>query len=489
MPTLDAIPPTALAADGVRVVLGGTEILGGADLEVRRGEVHVLIGPNGAGKTTLANAITGHVPLAGGGIRLGDRPLGGAPARRARAGLGRKFQVPRVFPRLTVDQHLAVAARRGTSRRSGARPADDATGGSPSLIGDLPRDRPVETLSHGQRQRLELQMVLDQQPEVVVLDEPAAGMTRRERDELAAAIRELAGARTFLVVEHDMDFVAAVADRVSFMRDGIVRRTGSFDELAADPEVRAAYLGTGAAIAPRARRTGSGGGERRGALAVRGLTVRHGHVEAVRDIELDLAPGEALGVLGRNGAGKTTLLEGLAGSLPARGTLELDGEDLSDRPAWDRAAAGIALVAQGRRLFRDLTVADNLLLAQTGPAGPGRTFDVHDLFPALAGLLERPAGVLSGGEQQQVAIAQALLRRPVLLLLDEPTEGISPIVTEQIVAVLRRLADDGLSLVLADQHRALVEPLCDRFVALRAGDAAGAGPITPAALDAYDERL
>jgi len=479
MSAIDENPPTVLAADGVRVVLGGAEILGGADLEVHRGEVHVLIGPNGAGKTTLANAITGHVPLAGGAVRLGGRPLGGSATGRARAGLGRKFQVPRVFPRLTVEQHLAVAARRGARSRTAA----DA----PSMVGDLPRDHDVETLSHGQRQRLELQMVLDQHPEVIVLDEPAAGMTRRERDDLAAAIRGLAGARTFLVVEHDMDFVAAVADRVSFMRDGIVRRTGSFDELAADPEVREAYLGAGTAVPPRTVRAGTG--DRRGALEARGIAVRRGHVEVVRGIDLDVAPGEALGVLGRNGAGKTTLLEGLAGSLPVRGSLRLDGADLADRPAWERAERGVALVAQGRRLFRDLTVADNLLLARSGPPGPGREFDVHGLFPALEGLLERPAGVLSGGEQQQVAIAQALLRRPVLLLLDEPTEGISPIVTEQIVAVLRRLADDGLSLVLADQHRALVEPLCDRFVALRAGEAAGGGPITPAALDAYDERL
>ena len=466
-----------LRATGVEVTLGETTILPGTSLAVRRGEVHLLIGPNGAGKTTFANAVTGHVPVTGGTLELGGEPLTGSIHQRTLRGVGRKFQVPRVFARLSAAQNVMVAERR---TGAGASPADQ-------LLEGIDGDRDVETLSHGQRQRLELQMALSQHPALAVLDEPTAGMTRAERDELAALIRASAGQQTFLIVEHDMDFVEAVADTVSFLRDGRVVVSGTFAEIAAHPEVRAAYLGesTGVQAPRRADRADTS----HGALDVSGLSVFHGHLSGVRGIDLTVRPGGSLGIIGRNGAGKTTLLDGLMGSLRSDGTITLDGQDLGSQPDWARGRLGVAIVPQGRQLFKDLTVADNLRLAESGPLGPGREFDVHELFPAIAGLMSRKAGLLSGGEQQQVAIARALLRRPHLLLLDEPTEGISPIVTQEITAVLGHLVAEGLSLILADQHRSLIEALCDDFVVLRSGELAGSGAVSAEAFDHYDQRL
>jgi urea transport system ATP-binding protein len=222
----------ALTCEGVSIAFGPTVVLRDVSLDVQPGEVHVLIGPNGAGKTTLANVISGHVAARSGSVTLDGAPLAGPPHRRARRGLGRKFQIPRVFPRLTAREQLELAA-----------PDADLTSLEPQLreLGDT---RGAE-LSHGWRQWLELQMVLLQRPSVIVLDEPTAGMPRSERGALADAI-EAVPFGSFLVVEHDLDFVARIADRVSFMHNGRVLRTGAFAELAGDPLVREAYMGASA---------------------------------------------------------------------------------------------------------------------------------------------------------------------------------------------------------------------------------------------------
>ena len=215
----------------------------------------------------------------------------------------------------------------------------------------------------------------------------------------------------------------------------------------------------------------------------------HGPLAAVRDLDLDVEAGTALGVMGRNGAGKTTLLSGLAGLLRTVGEVELDGERIEHRPAWWRARRGLAVVPQGRGLFTSLTVLENLRLAESEPRGAGREFDVHALFPALRGLLKRRAGLLSGGEQQQVAIARALLRRPTVLLLDEPTEGLAPALIDEIADVIHGLVASGLTVVLADQHRALVEHLCTHYHVLRAGETVGHGPVEPGAIERFYQSL
>jgi ABC-type uncharacterized transport system ATPase subunit len=219
----------ALRCEGISVAFGPTVVLEDVSLDVLPGEVHVLVGPNGAGKTTLANVISGHVVPRGGRVLLDGEPLTGPPHRRARRGLGRKFQIPRVFPRLTAREQLELAA-----------PDADLTH-LRAQLDELGRV-PGEQLSHGWRQWVELQMVLLQRPSVVVLDEPTAGMARGERGELADAIDAVEHG-TFLVVEHDLDFVARIADRISFMHHGRLLRTGTFEELSCHPIVREAYLG------------------------------------------------------------------------------------------------------------------------------------------------------------------------------------------------------------------------------------------------------
>jgi ABC-type uncharacterized transport system ATPase subunit len=225
-----------LSCRDVEVRFGEVSVLEGVSLELLRGEAHFLIGPNGAGKTTLANVITGHVTAAAGSVEFDGRPLRGAPWRRARRGIARKFQVPRVFPRLNARQNLELAGGRAACEGV-ERELDEIGGGE------------AEQLSHGQKQWLELQMTLAGSPLLAVLDEPTAGMTREDRVALAERIRALRGEVTFLVVEHDLDFVALAADHVSFLHQGKLMANGSFAEIEAHPVVRAAYLGAEAVAA------------------------------------------------------------------------------------------------------------------------------------------------------------------------------------------------------------------------------------------------
>jgi ABC-type branched-subunit amino acid transport system ATPase component len=206
------------------------------------------------------------------------------------------------------------------------------------------------------------------------------------------------------------------------------------------------------------------------------IDVRRGSVTVVRGAQLTLAAGGALGVVGRNGVGKSTLLGGIVGLLPTSGRLRALQSEIARWPAHRRAVHGLALVPQGRRLFADLTVAENLRTAEVSRRGDGPDFDVFALFPKLRELLHRRAGLLSGGEQQQVAIARALKRRPQLLLLDEPTEGLAPSIVGQVTDALARLRAGGLALLIAEQRLDVVAELCDEVAVMRGGEIVAQGP-------------
>jgi branched-chain amino acid transport system ATP-binding protein len=209
-------------------------------------------------------------------------------------------------------------------------------------------------------------------------------------------------------------------------------------------------------------------------LTVDKLTARYGRLQVCRDISLRAARGEFLVVLGPNGAGKSSLLGAIAGTVAASGRVSVNGRALEHSGANQRACGGIALVPEGRRnLFMPLTMEENLRLGlRLLPKAerPAMREQLHAMFPILRNRPNQPAGMLSGGEQQMLAIAVALARRPSVLLLDEPTQGLAPVILVELVRAIRALRSMGLTLVLAEQNHRFAAQLADRFLVLQSGE-------------------
>ncbi|HUD29216.1 MAG TPA: urea ABC transporter ATP-binding subunit UrtE [Novosphingobium sp.] len=220
-------------------------------------------------------------------------------------------------------------------------------------------------------------------------------------------------------------------------------------------------------------------------LTISGLCAGYGQSQVLWDLDLELKRGEVMALIGRNGVGKTTLLHAIMGTRPAGGgTIVFDGRDVTSAPSHQRARAGIGFVPQGRHIFPQLTVMENL---ETGlcAAGPRAAQDrgkvpqhIFDLFPKLYDIRARAGGFLSGGEQQQLAIGRALAGRPSLLLLDEPTEGIQPNVVQQIEAALAHVRSElGMTVLVVEQYLDFVWRFADRYCAMQGGRITHAGTI------------
>jgi branched-chain amino acid transport system ATP-binding protein len=203
-------------------------------------------------------------------------------------------------------------------------------------------------------------------------------------------------------------------------------------------------------------------------LLVIGLTAGYGGASVVRDLTLRIGEGESVALLGRNGAGKTTTLLAIAGAIPQRsGRVEVGGTQVDGRPPFRVARAGLSLVPQGRRIFPTLSVHENLLLGDRS----GDLDAVHRLFPVLAERARQPGSALSGGEQQMLAIGRALMTRPSVLLMDEPSEGLAPQVVRAIGELIGRLrAEQGLAILVAEQNLALALEITDRVYVLERGE-------------------
>lgn len=204
---------------------------------------------------------------------------------------------------------------------------------------------------------------------------------------------------------------------------------------------------------------------------VESLDQHYGSAQVLRNVNFTVPSGACVAVLGRNGAGKTTLLKCLMGVLsPTRGVIRLDGDEITHLPSYRRSRRGMAYVPQGREIFGELTVGENVLAAARahGTAKDGAIDEVVTLFPVLKQMWHRPGGQLSGGQQQQLAFARALVTRPKLLILDEPTEGIQPSIVSLIESVISELRD-RMSILLVEQYLDFAIGLADHFVVLSRG--------------------
>ncbi|WP_082890572.1 branched-chain amino acid ABC transporter ATP-binding protein/permease [Halotalea alkalilenta] len=460
---------------GIR--FGGVQAAQHVSLHAPAGSITSIIGPNGAGKTTVLNMISGFYTPDSGQIELG-RALAGLPAwKTARAGIARTYQTTQLFGEMSVLDNVLVAMQKGRlglifSRSSTAQRelALDLL----ALVGYRGAvNIPAEDLAHVDRRLVEIARALAAAPAVLLLDEPAAGLSRRDTDALAILLKQLAGfGLTVILVEHDMALVMAVSERLLVLDAGKPITVGTPAEVQRDERVIAAYLGgTDYQATPRNE---AWDGSRDARLQVKDLVIDYGAAPVVNKVNLVVNPGELVAILGANGAGKSSILQCLAGLHRASGgSILLDNENIEQASASSIAGQGLALVPEGRQVFPYLSVRDNLLLgsySRRDVVDADREIEaILQRFPRLRDRIDSPAGLLSGGEQQMVAVGRGLMAKPKILLLDEPSLGLSPLMIGELYDALAALRDEGVTLLLVDQMANLALQVADRAYVLETG--------------------
>ncbi|MGJ8676202.1 MAG: urea ABC transporter ATP-binding subunit UrtE [Akkermansiaceae bacterium] len=206
-------------------------------------------------------------------------------------------------------------------------------------------------------------------------------------------------------------------------------------------------------------------------FTIKDLKVSYGQSEVIHGIDFELQDNQILGIMGRNGMGKTTLFKSLIGVLPSKGSINLDGVEVGGMPSYKRVMEGVAYVPQGRMIFSSLTVKDNIMVGLETTKQKKIPDYIYELFPVLAEMANRKGGNLSGGQQQQLAIARALVTEPKVLLLDEPTEGIQPSIIKEMARVLCKIRDmKGISIIVAEQVLSFAMEACDKFLVMDGGN-------------------
>jgi ABC-type branched-subunit amino acid transport system ATPase component len=470
----------ALSVENLDVRFGGVHAVKSLSFEALPHQITSIVGPNGAGKSTAVNLICGFYQPTGGSVRLGATLLTGlSPNRIAESGIVRTFQTTQLFAHLTVLDNILIGMRGGRLSIAALIAAEQTAPNTQAALSFLSlvgfEGDPYQAagaLAHGERRLVEIARALAAKPAVLLLDEPAAGLDAADTEKLAALLKAIAASGiAVILIEHDMDLVMSISDRVIVLDAGQKIAEGPPSDVMANAEVRKAYLGKGAAPQrAHAPRTPS---SRPQLLAAKGISSGYGEIPVLRDVTVAVKEGETIAILGPNGAGKTTLLRTLAGlNRCSSGMIEFAGRRAEKLPAEERARLGLVLVPEGRQVFPDLNVFENLMLGgiNLGRAeAEARAEQLLARFPRLVERRHQRAGLLSGGEQQMLAIARGLIAKPKILMLDEPSLGLAPLVVDEVYAWLAALKEEGLTILLADQLAPLALSVADRAYVLQRG--------------------
>jgi ABC-type branched-subunit amino acid transport system ATPase component len=438
--------------------------------QVQAGEILGLIGPNGSGKSTVMQLIMGlHRPNAG-SVRISGVDVAGWPPHRiARQGVGIVFQHSRPLHRQTVLENIMLGLLPDKlSKVFAQRHIHEKAEEIAARVG-LTRvlNRKPSSLAFADLRRMELAKAIARDPKVVLIDEPFAGLTSGEVDAFAQLIADFRSAgRAVLLVDHNVKSIAALADRIFAMYLGERIAEGTAEEVTRDPTVRRVYLGDGIDVAGRPVKTARS----TALLQVEDVSVLYGKARALDGVSIHVDEGEFVSIVGLNGAGKTTLFNAISGLVPFSGRIGWDGSDLCGRSPACIARGGVVQCPESRELFGEMSVRENLDLAGqhlTRMQASDQLEWLYDLFPRLKDRERQIARTLSGGEQQMLAIARSLMMRPKLLILDEPTLGLAPLILEQISDALEQLRNNTpITVLLGEQNVTFALPHADRIYVL-----------------------
>jgi ABC-type branched-subunit amino acid transport system ATPase component/predicted MFS family arabinose efflux permease len=493
-----------LLVRGLDVHYGDVQVLFGVDLEVDEGEIVALLGTNGAGKSTLLKAISGVVEATNGAVIVDGRETTHAPPYEI-AALG-VLQVPGgngVFPSLTVEENLDLA---GWLHKGERAELDERRARVfelfPVLLARL--SSPAADLSGGQQQMLTLGMALLSKPKLLMIDELSLGLAPVVVEQLLPVVREMRdGGTTVILVEQSVNVALTVASTAYFMEKGEIRFSGPTAELLDRPDVlRSVFLeGAGRDVNGASVRTGpavTAPADGSPALRLRGVSRAFGGVRAVNGVDLDVAPGEIVGIIGPNGAGKTTLFDLVSGFTPLDGgSIVLGGVEIGGLPPHRRALHGLGRSFQDARLFPGLTVAETIAVAlereveARDPISAAlhlpTVFDAEEKVRARVDELLELLGLeayrtkfvreLSTGSRRIVDLACVVAHRPTVVLLDEPSSGIAQRETEALGPLLLRIREGlGASVLVIEHDMPLVTAVSDRLVAMDQGRVIAEGP-------------
>jgi branched-chain amino acid transport system ATP-binding protein len=524
--------PAILSGTQVSVNFRGLKALQQVDIRVPEGAITGLVGPNGAGKSTLLGVLSGDVVAQQGTVRLGGKDVSGlTPEARVRHGLARTFQLPQLFDELTVREHLTLPRR--LAQVPSRAWSDPLTGRF--LRPDVAEDHEVDTLlaslglEHvagtpagalplGLSRLVEIARAAATHPKVILLDEPFSGLNPAESRLLSEALANISKAQdiALVLVEHDVEVVFGLSERVFVLDFGVLIAEGTPAEIRRNPAVRSAYLGdfdpdpgnppepapagpamvtvatagTGRPPAPDATGEILEGGA---FLEVSELCVKYADATALHEVSFSVGSRSVTALLGANGAGKSSVARAVSGLIRAQsGRIRFDGEDITSASADRIRRLGLAYLPEGRGIFRSLTVDENLRVALQGVPKAERPAAIEraiELFPVLGERRRQTAGTLSGGEQQMLSLARVLTRPPRLLIADEISLGLAPLVVEEVFAGLQRVIQLGVSVVLIEQfvHRAL--QIADRCHVLRRGRLVWSGEASEAGTELVEHYL